>query len=738
MWRALTVLTVLLLLFSATFTLAQTGPAEEGGDAAAAQPVEDSPLLRDPETPLERLKAVDLVLRLGRPKLAKQYLEQLVSENLSDDELVSLRDELGPAFFVKLSGAEALQPLGTQFANSVTKAFAERGANPERINSLIDDLTGKPADRVAARQTLINTGKVVVPVVLTRLYQARPGDDPDDLIEVLRGIGKPALPMLHAAVSSQNPDFASKVVEAIERIGSTDSYDYLLYPAMSTDVPTGLRLRAATALRSLTPPELSAPRDAGSAALQLMGVGMEQYLRAARLQTKDEANAFLWSWNDDKAELEWEEVTAEQHAIATAEQFARQAFLMWPEQKDTQALFLATALAKAKMTTGETEGLPTGPGTVYETAQQAGYEVVTRSLAISLDVGERYGAMGALIVLGGITPSRELNGKTGEVLQQAMNAADIRVQFAAAIAALRLRAEEPYPSANRVVEILSRALVADEKTAVIVDPNPQRGAMVAGFLNEMGYDSIVRTETADGFRMAAENTAADITLLNLNVSRPTLRAALAAFRADSRTKSMPVIVYGPGEFRSKVERVTSRTDRSGYISYTVLSRAFIRQLLPIARKYQPRPALTLDERLQQQKYAAYWLANIANERREDVYPLDEAERALINSMQNPDLTENCLVALSSIPTATAQNAILETLHANTGDPQATTLAQGLVTHVRRFGLLLRGKQLNQLYELMTNSENADVRDALASLSGMLSPTPKASAETLKRLTVSQQ
>ena len=131
---------------------------------AAPMPMpEESPLLIEPESPEEAIEAAVLMQRLARPGLAKRYINQFLNANPDEATLLKIRDKYGPAIFLKMATDRDLQPESKTLYDKITAAFRKRAANPQRINKLIQDLTGSPRERAVAIASLRSAGPVVVP-----------------------------------------------------------------------------------------------------------------------------------------------------------------------------------------------------------------------------------------------------------------------------------------------------------------------------------------------------------------------------------------------------------------------------------------------------------------------------------------------------------------------------------------------------------------------------------------------
>jgi hypothetical protein len=353
-------------------------------------------------------------------------------------------------------------------------------------------------------------------------------------------------------------------------------------------------------------------------------------------------------------------------------------------------------------------------------------------------------AVGALAVLAKTaSPAILITGETP--LSEALNDPDPRVQLAAAVTVLRLNPDRPFRDATRVVEILARALASDPMpTAVIIDPNVQRGSTIAGFAREMGYESVLTATGQLGFTAAAERTIPTFVLVNLNVSRWPLSQMIANFRADTRTRNVPIIVYGPMEGdwsvastgsikstyfrgpridrpRSAVTASLADTPGTAYVVQTTTVGAFAAQVRPALAALLMSP-LSAAERSEQRAVAAYWLAQIADTHRTDLFPLDRAAPALTDALTDPALAPNALIGLSAISTAGAQRAIAEVALMPNADKSLRISAAGvLADHVRHNGLTLPERTVADLNALWSSTTDPALRTALSQWGGSLRP-----------------
>ncbi len=97
-------------------------------------------------------------------------------------------------------------------------------------------------------------------------------------------------------------------------------------------------------------------------------------------------------------------------------------------------------------------------------------------------------------------------------LVRALTAPGRRVQFAAARSLVELAPDRPFPGSSLVAPILARFIMNQpQPRAVVIDGNPNRGGVLAGYLDDLGYHPVMERTGSEGFLAAAE--AADVELI---------------------------------------------------------------------------------------------------------------------------------------------------------------------------------------------------------------------------------
>jgi len=705
-------------------------PAGANGQPAAKQPaVEPNPLLTEPKTPVELFRAIRLMHQLARPKLARKYLKQLMDSKPDDKTLLQLRDRFGPSDFLRLAQAKELQPLSTELLKKVNAAFRKRGADPKYINGLLDMLEGRAADREVAITTLRNIGPIVLPRMIERVAASTVQKRLTTMQEALIDFGEPAVPALLAALQADSPRVQTTAISALGRIGDLRAVPHLWHFAFDPNLPPGIRMAARTALSRLLNTKVSDLQKAAPASIsrELARLAEQHFRGEYNWDAGAEKKVELWSWTGSGAAgtVVAKQVTPRTASLYVGTRFAKQALELSPENRRFQALFLAMSLSAAADPTWE-KTLPTGKGTAFDAALTAGADIMNRALELSLNSRDPNAAIAALLVLRQLATKNDVTkGKANSPIIAAMSYPDHRVQFAAVATLLNVDPDESFSGISRVVEILTRALNdGGGPKGLVVNTSVQKAATLAGLLGEMGYEPAVARTGRGGFRVATRSSDVALILLQLNTIRWPLSQTLANLRADSRTANIPIAIYGPGKFRSRVQSHLKRYSKVTYVTESTTRDNLALQIDPFLADIKT-PPLTAKQRAEQRAAAAFWLAHLAEGKRARLYNLRPAENALVAATNDPKLAENAIQALVAISTKTAQQTLQRVVTNNTADIKLRrTAASLLAVHIQRFGLLLTDTQVGAVRQLHASAADAQLATALSAVMGTLKPDTK--------------
>lgn len=724
--------------FAAFWFSVDDDAADQAADDAAVPELDPTtPLLIEPKTPDKIFDAVLLMLDLGRLRLAKGYLQKFLAAEPTDDELMAIRQEHGPAVFLKLSNLESLQPESLQLLDLISEATTRATADPARMSAMIQELQREDSvERRAAIQQLRVVGPRVIPFILASLGEASVAER-EALLSATGELGDGVIAPLVAATDTDQPLILNFAIDALGQVGTPDILPNLWFFATSPDVPAGTRHSALLAISRIMniPPHRSGDLPMYGVADGLRKLARSHYREMTLGVAVGSETIAHWRWDDESQTVVPVEMTIPAAKLLDGRRYARQALALTPQERDAQVLFLSLALASDAMIAGWGQPLPEGPGTAHNLALASGPELVRDVLTLAMNEGNAPVAAAALDVLKNIGSRHQLGGHAGQpsAILSALNYPDPRVQFAAANAVMHLDPTTPYRGAQRVVHIFARALV-DSGTAgaVIVDADFERAGKLKAFLADMKFDAVAVRTGKEGFTQASDRMDVELILLHVNTVRWPLGQTLANLRADARTASLPIIVYGEESYRAKIMEQLKSYPNSTFISGSASLDDFEFQVKPFLASRRT-PPLSAEQRQAMREAAVYWLAHIATGRRTEIYDLAVAEDALFAAVEDPALTRGVILAVGAIPTQSAQNELAEfVLNQRLTNEQRELAALQLVFHIQRFSMTLSDAMLADIAQVYIQTDNPGLKTALTALQGSLNPTTDQVGERLKQ------
>lgn len=710
-----------------------------------ADPTAGSPLLQEPQKTEDIFAAATLMVRIGRPALAKGYLEKFLAANPGDDEILAIRDQYGPALFLGLANNRELQPASTTLLDRVNTAFRKAAADPTRVDSLIDDLTKSPRERVPATTALRSAGTAVIPQMIRRLAAEPNSDSRDAIVVALTRMGNQAEPPLIGALQSPDENVRVAAIEVLGYLESKTAAPYLWLPAAGDNQPVVVATSARVALTRIRPKSVD---DSGKVNTSAAVVELKQ-LAAMHLAGKydwkvtindnagtNKETVEVWIWSGDTVKpVAMPPAAASMFAGAI---LARDALQIQPNDKEAAALYLALILGAQTHQDGISNPPNLTGGSPYVTALQSGRDINLQALQQALTHRNAWAATGLLRTNAQLARPADLQpfGTMPSPLVAALDFPDRRVQFAAADTIMQLEPRKPFPQSQRIVDVFVRSLSDDGAPgALVVDPNVQRANELAALLGQAGFggNGLTAATGQGGFLAAAARNDIELVAVNANVARWPLSQTVANFRADARTAKLPVVIFGPAYLRSRVEHLVQRYPAVAFIEDPTTLQFLELQLKPFVNTIQT-PPLTGEERARFAETAAFWLARIADTGRTNLFDISTAETALSSAIDVPELADNALRALVAIPTRNVQQRLQTLVVTQTTPlPLRQAAAQELGVHIQRYNLLLNAPEIQAVRTLTSQPQPPEFSAALATVLGSLEPNSREVGEQLRQL-----
>lgn len=744
--------TIPILLAFGVFAFVRTEPASAQAPDPVADPAApapnapaDSPLLKEPQTPEELFAATLLMTDLARMDLARKYLDLFAAGKPDGEVLLQLRDKHGTAEFVRLSRIPELRPTSSKLLTELEVAARTRAADPAFVDGLITKLAGDPVDRELAIRDLTNLGQPAVPALVARLATPKSDEERDHITYALIRMGRQVVPPVLGTLEAPDEAVRTAAISVLGWLRAGEAVPYLWYPAFGPEQPEGVKIAAAEALARIRygKPQAVDRISSIEAAGELRKLATEYFDQTQEAPLDDDGQAAVWTWDADAgtvAKRLWPPRLAN---LWYATRFSRESLALSPTMPEVQEQFLAALLGLEVESVGIDQPLPESPGSPMYLAMTAGEAMLVGVLKESLAARQTGAALAAVRGLSAVGTRDVLNPKGGlrSPVLSALNYPDDRVQFETAVTILRQEPTLPFAGADRVVDILRRALLdGSEPKAIVIDADQTRSSQVKGFLASSGYDTQVVRSGREGFLLAAEMGAVNFVVVQVNVARWGLSQTIANFRADARTAAIPLVIYGAEEDRTKLRRLVSESAPAVFAAESPSEADFLREVKPFLKSIAVAP-LSSAERQTRRTVAAYWLAEIASSGSR-VFHLTPAEPALSSVAEDAQLSTNALIGLGGIGTAESQRRLSEVaLNGQLPEAMRVNAALQLGQHVQRYGLLLSKSEVEGLQAGWKLVETPRLKAALAAVIGSLQPGSRVLSERLQefpwRTTVGQ-
>lgn len=489
------------VLFAAIAFACAAGPL-------AAQQRDEPPVAPPPfpifaETATEHLNAAGLMLRVGRPDVARQQIAAAIALNPDREQLLKIGRTFGTGQLLEWSRNDNLQPAGRELLDAVIAAREAAIDEPTYVESLLAKLDGGRLERSQALGEIRRGGQRLAVRLANSLSEAD-ATTRNRVALALSAIGPEAGPVVLALAGSDRPDLVSVATDALPQTASLELVDRLI--ALESDPGRTMPIREA-AKRALNRLEVTQPRLRPELTLRDAALRL---LRTGDAEATTAVNPIRW--DDETSRVAAAPLGNRDYLRSVAIGLLETASRVAPQDPALRELF--------ELVDGEVE--PTLGG--LSAALRVGIPDV------AIDAIERLPASSTLLA-------------ADSPLLDALLDDSRRVQLAAAAKIVGLRPERPFRNRHRIMPILTAfAVGGGDPGAVIADPNVGRGSATAGNLAGSGLLPIVVSTGREAVAAAAESAAISLVVLDPNIAGNSVSTTLAELAADVRTREIPVVV----------------------------------------------------------------------------------------------------------------------------------------------------------------------------------------------------
>ena len=484
----------------------------------------------------------------GKYEDALKKLQEYVASNPGDDEVYAvLRTVDEKVKLAALARGGESERLMRYLLDKAKPVVAAKKRDPERIKKLAQDAISGGIDerRRADLELATSSGEYAVPYLLPALADPE-AEKVVAAIFALQYIGAEAVHPLTAAMDTKDARLRSQIAAVLGDIKDPRALPFLRR-AVEFDADEMVKQRAAAAIQKIQPQ--GAPK---TAVQSFISMGQRYFVNDPSVLSSGDETMNEWRWEGDA--LVRYEVSAGLFGARQAERHAAAAVELAPTDLAARSLLVRAILSQTISARLMGEKAPEGLKGAWDLLVSQGYNPAAAALGDALEQRDWDVAVEAARLVAATYGKQDL---TGSSIERALAASERRVQYAAAIAALRMSPGGPFGNSQQVPAIAAQAASesAVRQVFVIDDQDAPRGKLTQD-LREAGY---VVSDERDGFRAIGRLKAAptvDVVVVRADLGatnvipmdawKDTL-AIIDELQSDLRTKNMKIVVVVGGE-----------------------------------------------------------------------------------------------------------------------------------------------------------------------------------------------
>ena len=503
-------------------------PADDAGTDASNAPIAADLFQFPPTEPEELIRAARLTQRFDRLNDSRAFLRRFIALELSEVDLRAIRTEIGPSEFLALRLDQRLMPEAEQVLKLVNQAAKAKTVTAEDMQSAASKMTSEGFTGEDARRELVSYPDVSS-MILLELDPATPeGKVAESLLEDhVVGFRSALLAVLDSSESSSA--VRARAIRLLGLSADKDAGDRLLRWQFSDD--STIAATAKQAVATLHGTSSSTDTAEGAAA----------YLTDKAASLIREASARFSSLQPTPAMAELKIADPRAATMNLSSELLGDAMVLAPDDSRVKSLLTVANIAKKSMSME-------APSTIADDVATAD---VVSSLAAAIELNN--GPAGVDLLKSLMTRSLEdsSDDSVQKVVRQALKSPDPAVRFYAAMNA-RDRAWWDV-SRRQVEEILSAVKNGSTLPEAVVVTGDDRLLDDLQFtMQQAGFQVAKAQSSPDGFDAAVQQMNCELFLVSAEAPVWPLAVTLANLRADLRTRSVPIVVFGPPRFESKV------------------------------------------------------------------------------------------------------------------------------------------------------------------------------------------
>ncbi|MBI1322209.1 hypothetical protein GC170_03340 [bacterium] len=674
-----------------------------------------------PKTPDELIKAIDYLVRVGLENQAVPLASKLAAIEADDETLDTLRQSYGSAKLLALSSTNDanLNDAMGRFVDKLNVASSRLAHDPDRIRRLIDQLSATAEEREIAVERLARLGPASIDSFVKEL--SAPELDArkrSQLQFALDHLESSAVPALVGALRHPDATVRTAILQALANIGDARALPWAVFESAR---PEGAKSAAAEAVATLNGGQYVDDPVRFLISESARYLDRDVYFGDPSVET--------WFWDDRDKSLKAISMPAESARGAIGYRLARMALELEPTSEAAHTLIVSLLIDEESRRIGAAFPDEKDPLGAWPMILASGPRTLNYVLKRALITGRHENiAILAARALGEVTRQSDISSASGRpnVLIEAIDSPDRRVQFEAAKAIAKLDPRAPFPGSSRVVPSLARFLRSNPVAprAVVINDNVGKGSEWVSDLRSMGYDAVLETSSSLAFEEIASRGDVELILVStfLDPAGWALHETVANFSADSRTAGIPLIVVGRLDARSRLSTLLGGNPKVGFM-VDPANESWAKRQIESQLARMSRTELTADERKAFSAEAAQILGEISKPESGSIFA------AAVKSLEPLLKSRITAAAVSRTPEADIDpNSWVETILGETSSKEDRIRAgEALAESMRQSRFDLDASQRDKILELFLKKENGkelDLESVIGRLAGLCDPSPQ--------------
>ncbi|MDR1269330.1 MAG: hypothetical protein LBK82_07375, partial [Planctomycetaceae bacterium] len=313
-------------------------------------PAEKLALFREPQTPSEIMKAVDVLVIAGRPVLIRYYLQKFLAANAEPEEYAQIAESLGSRKLLQIANNKDFTPQGSE---AVAKIYAEAKKywQDEKTvaQSLEDWQNSENAPNIEPLHALWKGNNVSLTQLIEELGKTQDENERDVILVVILSFSVEGRECLAVALNSDNANlvlYAAIGLASLIRPEET----FLLYPALFAPSPLSDEQRNRI-FETPRPHKLKFPTSEDAAA-ELYTRANDYFDRKRSLKAEFDGFVRFWNWDEKEKKPKYIRMLLPAAYRLFAYRYAEQAYRIKPEIRNIQRLYLTTLFERTAYLNG--------------------------------------------------------------------------------------------------------------------------------------------------------------------------------------------------------------------------------------------------------------------------------------------------------------------------------------------------------------------------------------------------